>query len=406
MTRAATVMLLALLSLSVLLRLWLAWRQVRYLRRTCETPTIAQYQAARVVFAAGAALPEVGLMLVLTLGGGIARLDRVWHGSGLAGGGMVGSVMLAFALLRGVVSAVRSVVIDARFGIAHATLRQGLFSAVAPVTLAVAAGVAAGETLAWAIDTGVAVWWLWAALLWGLVLLGKTWLAPGLLRPGTGQQLHQRWENLAEDELRQQLTAVLARCGLVQVPVHILASLPGSRRANARLAWGGGRPRIELSDTLLDLLTPAEIEAVVAHEAGHWRCRHVTRDVAARGLLGLVGLAALALALRFPAIAQGLGVPQPKPAAWLAVAAAVAPLAGFFVTPLQAAWRRRLECEADAFAAQQSDRQALMRAVAKLDMANATAASSDRFYGGFYGLHPDQADRIRHLDRVTLTGAG
>ena len=406
MTRAATVMLIGLLSLSVLLRLWLAWRQVRYLRRACETPTVAQYQAVRAVFAAIAALPEVGLMLALTLGGGIARLDRVWHGSGLAGGGMVGSVMLAFALLRGAVGAARSVAIDARFGVAHATLRQRISSAVAPVTLAVAAGAAAGEAFAWAIGTGVAVWWLWAALLWGLGLFGKTWLVPDLLRPGTGQRLRQRWENLAEGALRQQLTAVLARCGLVQVPIRILASPPGSHRANARLAWVGRRPRIELSDTLLDLLTPAEIEAVVAHEAGHWRCRHVTRDVAARGLLGLVSLAALALALRFPAIAQGLGVPQPRPAAWLAVAAAVAPLAGFFVTPLQAAWRRRLEYEADAFAARHSDRRALMGALAKLDVANATAASSDRFYSGFYGLHPDQADRIRHLDRITLTGAG
>lgn len=406
MTRAATVMLITLLSLSVLLRLWLAWRQVSYLKWVCETLTVAQYQAVRVVFAAGAALLEVGLMFALTVGGGIAWLDRVWHGSGVAGGGMVGSVMLAFALLRGAVGAARSVAVDARFGVAHATLWQRLSSAVVPATLAVAVGAAAGEALAWAIGTGVALWWLWSALLWGLVLFGKTWLVPDLLRPGTGQRPRQQWENLAEGALRQQLTAMLARCGLVQVPIRILASLPGERRANARLAWIGRRPRIELSDTLLDLLTPAEIEAVVAHEAGHWRCRHVARDAAARGLLGLISLAALALALRCPAVAQGLGVPQPRPAVWLAVAAAAAPLAGFFVTPLRAAWRRRLEYEADAFAAQHSDRQALMGALAKLDVANATAASSDRFYGGFYGLHPDQADRIRHLDRVTSTGSG
>lgn len=400
--------LLALLSVSLLLRFWLAARQLRHLQRLAgqhlEEIAAARHGAARTLFTAGAAIPDVALTLALTLGGGIAWLDRLWCGSPVAAGGLVASVVFATALMRAVLQVGHAVVVEARFDLTHLPIRKTIAAAIRPVLPAVAIAAVAGDALAWLITAAPLAWWLWAALFWATGLIVKARLVPDQPRAGLGIRLAPSTHPLTDPALAPRLAAALVRCGLAGGEIRVTDSPPGTKRANARLVGAGRSRHVEFSDTLLDLLTPAEIESVLVHEAGHWRCHHVVRDLAQRALLGFVGFAALALAMRDPAILWEIAAARPAPAAWLAVAAALAPLAEVLITPLRAHWRREMEYEADAFVARHGDKQALMRALEKLDTANATAHSADPLHARFYSFHPGRTDRMRRLN-VVLGGA-
>lgn len=387
MNRVPGLVLGLLLAASLLLRVWLAWRQARHLRHA-EDVRSGRYATARAVFAIGEAACEAGLILALTLGGFIAWLERVWQSSPMAGAGMVASVVLAFSLLSAAGQVGQSRLIDARFGLERRPPSAILAGALGTVAASVALAGLAGQVLSWLIATYPTVWWLWATVLAGLGIGAKAGLGP-------------RWPSRAStptDRARApDLSAALARCGLPNVPIRVHKSPAGARRANARIAGAGSALHVEVFDTLLVLLTQDEIEAVLAHEVGHWRRHHFVRDLAAQIGFVAVGFAVLALAMRAPRIAQGLGVPAATAADWLALAVALAPLGWFFVRPLRACQRRRFEYEADNFAARHADAKALMRAVAKLNAANATPPASDPLYARVYSFHPDEQDRFRRL---------
>ena len=331
----------ALLAASLLLRGWLAWRQARHFRQA-EDARSGRYATARAGLALGMAACEAGLILALTLGGALAGLDRAWRSTPVAGAGMVASVVLAFSLLGAAGRVGQSLGIDARFGLERGRPGASLAGALAAVAASVALAALAGQALSWLMAAYPTVWWLWAAVLAGLGLGAKAGLGPRAASGGSGP---------ADPAHAPSLSAALARCGLPNIPIRVRNSPPGARRANARIAGAGAALHVEISDTLLALLTPAETEAVLAHEAGHWRRRHFARDLAAQILLAAAGFAVLALAVRAPGIAHGLGLPDAGPAGWLALGVALAPLAWFFVRPLRACQRRRFEYEADDFAA-------------------------------------------------------
>ena len=379
--------LIGLLAASLALRLWLAWRQARYLRHV-EDARLRRYATARAVFGIGVAACQAGLILALTLGRIIAWLERVWRPGPMAGAGIVGTVVLAFSLLAGVAHIGQSLTIDARSGLERRRLGACLCSALVAVAASVALAALAGQALSWLIATYPTVWWLWATVLAGLGLSAKA----NLGSRGPSHTSAQAGPADAPD-----LSAALARCELPNIPVRVRKSPTGARRANARIVGAGRALHVEVSDTLLALLTRTEVEAVLAHEAGHCRRHHFARDLAAQ--IGLVagGFAVLALAMRSPAIAQGLGISGARSAGWLALAVTLAPLAWFFLRPVRAYQRRRFEYEADDFAARHADAGALMRAVAKLNAANATPPASDPLYVRVYNFHPDERDRFRRL---------
>ena len=395
MSRMPGFVLVGLLAASLLLRVWLAWRQARHCRHADDARS-GRYATARAGFAVGVAACEAGLILAVTLGGFIAWLDRVWGSSPMAGAGMVASVVLAFGLLGAAGRVGQSLIIDARFGPEGGSPEGGrLGASLAGAVVAVAASVVlaalAGQALGWLVATYPTVWWVLATILAGVGLGAKA---------GLGPRGPSRGSAVADPAGAASLSAALARCGLPNTPIRVRTSPAGARRANARIAGAGSALHVEVSDTLLALLTQAEIEAVLAHEAGHWRCHHLARDLAAQVGLVAAGFAALALAMRAPEIALGLGVPEPTPAGWLALAVALTPLAWFFARPLRAGQRRRFEYEADAFAARHADAGALMRAVGKLNAANATPPASDPLYARVYSFHPDEQDRFARLRAV------
>ncbi len=396
---AATFLLIGLLAGSLLLRLWLAGRQISHLLRHGENPShgenpIASDAMLRAGFMVVAGVVEGGAILALTLGGGIAWLERAWRFSRFSSGGLIASVVLVFLLSNRAVHAGQSWLGERRWRQAHRVPERKSPAAVLSLLLAAGGAAAAGQAVSWLIDADIPLWWLWTAL---LTVLGLKFSERFPLRLWRGHGTAQPSLPLTDPVLKPRLAALLTRCGMVTAALRVIASPAGSRNANARLAGTARLPRIEMSSALLALLTPEEIDAIVAHEAGHWRCRHPARDLAGLAVFVFAGFALLALATGVPAISHGLGVPDASPPGWLALAVALLPLARFFLLPARAAWRRRFEFEADAFAAAQTRRPALMAALAKLNRANATPFSSDPIYAGFFHFHPDAEERIRRL---------
>jgi STE24 endopeptidase len=388
--------LLTALALAFALRWVLAGRQIAFLRRQARASPAeahaAAYASARARLDGGVATLETMLIAALTLGGGIAWLDREWAGRPLAGAVLVGTVAAALAIVRGAAWLYQSRSLDVRFGLAEKSAGPRLAAALPDRLARIAAAAAAGQALAWLIGTGWRGWWLAAALAWALGLT----IEAGLQAQLTGWP-RRRLRALPDDALRHRLRALLERWDLPGAEIQVRDSGGYSRRANARLAGIWRWRRIELSDTLVALLDPAEIEAVVAHEAGHWKGAHVAKDLAGRALAGTLGVAAMAAAMQAPEIGSAMRLATASAAGWLAAGAALLPLLRFFLSPLPAFWHRGFEYEADEFAAREIAPGALIAALEKLHAVNATVRASDWLYAGFYAHHPEPAQRIRHL---------
>lgn len=400
MAEFSRIVLLGIIACALALRGWLAARQIAYLRRQHDLAEAearaGAYAIARARLEFITAFLETALILLFTLGGGIVWLSRFWQEQTILGAVLVGMVMAAFAALRGALRLYQAGVLDPRFGIApRATLRL-LATTLPQGIIAVAVATAMGGALTWLMDTGWGGWWFGAAVLWSLVLLARVWWQPAL-----SALLGNRARPLPGGPLQQRLQSLLNRAGFGQANICLIESAFRSHRANARLAGVGRWHRIELSATLLKLLAPAEIEAVVAHELGHWHGAHMAWDLALRALAGFFGFALLAGAIgeRWLGSSVGLGPEAPAPAC-VAAGAALLPLAQFFLTPLVAFLYRNFEYAADAFAARHTDPRALIGALEKLYVTNATVSSSDPLYAGFYASHPEPAVRIRRLEAL------
>ena len=395
---------------ATLTRLWLATRQIAAVRANRErVPEFfaqritledqrkaADYTAARSKFSRVAAVVDALVWLVLTLGGGIAVVDAWWHTTGLAqpwlGALVMGTVGLALQLVRVPLAAWRIFVLEARFGFNRAT--PALFAAdFAKRTLlagVLAAPVALGAL--WLMQHGGRAWWLIAWVGWAVFSFALTWALPRFVAP-----LFNRFTPLADGELKTHVEDVLRRCGFAADGVFVMDGSRRSAHGNAYFTGLGRHKRIVLLDTLLDRLGVAEIEAVLAHELGHFRLHHIRHRLLVSLLVALAALAAFAWAAQQPEIYAALGVAAPTPQAALLLAALASQPFTFFVTPLMAAWSRRHEFEADEYAVRHADGAALGQALVKLYGGNAATLTPDAMHSAFYDSHPPPAVRVARL---------
>jgi len=318
---------------------------------------------------------------------GIDTLDRLGQSARLqpvvAAGLLVGAVLLARGTIRLGVQAVNTFAVDAKAGLGRPPI--GLFVADSGKGLLLAAGYALPMTAAVAalMEAAPDLWWLWAWSLWFATFVARTWL-----RPVFETQLFHTASRTEDPLLVASLARLLQRCGLQLAEVRIIDASRRSRRANASVHGFGKAKRILLHDTLLTELSPAEVEAVVAHEAGHARRRHILRYVMGAGAAGLV--AAIGLATAGPWLGTTTSVR-------LAMFVIALPFLGFFLRPLALWALRRWELEADEFAVSHVGADAMAGALTKLYAANASAPGSDPIYAMFYASHPEPAQRLERL---------
>jgi STE24 endopeptidase len=405
-----TPLFLGVLLAATATRIWLASRQIAAVRahrdrvpeyfggqiELTDQQKAADYTAARASLVRVAAVVDALLRLAFTLGGGIALADALWLGAGLAqpwhGALVTGTVVLAWFLLGLPLAAWRIFVLESRFGFNRATPALFIGDVARRLLLGAALGAPVVIGALWLMERGGRWWWIAAWLAWIAYSLAITWAFPRFVAP-----LFNRFTPLRDGELKTRVETLVARCGFASQGVFVMDGSRRSAHGNAYFTGLGRNKRIVFLDTLLDRLGGAEVEAVLAHELGHFRLKHVRQRFIVSLLVSLGALAALAWAAREPGLYAPLGVPVASPHAALLLAVFATPPFWFFVTPLRAWWSRRHEFEADDFAVEHADARALAAALVKLYRANAATLTPDRLHSAFYDTHPPATRRIARL---------
>jgi STE24 endopeptidase len=393
-------------------RLWLARRQARFVAaHRSGVPSVftgrvgldahqkaADYTVARVRFSREEMLAEGALLLLLTLGGGLAWLVG-WTAS-LGFGPLLSDVALvvAVALIAGLVglpfSYIQTFRIEQKFGFNRTTRSLWLADVAKSTLVAAVLGVPLVALVLWLMRVAGAAWWLWAWGAWLAFQFLVLALYPTVIAP-----LFNRFSPLPEGPARTAIEALLARCGFTSKGLFVMDGSRRSTHGNAYFTGFGRAKRIVFFDTLLERLAPDEVEAVLAHELGHFRLRHVLKRMAWSAALSLALLALLAWLASAPWFYEGLGVPASpdRPGVALVLFFLALPVFAFVLAPIASLYSRRHEFEADAFAARHASAAALVRALVKLYEDNAATLTPDPVYSAVYDSHPPAVQRIARL---------
>ena len=398
-------------------KLWLAQRQMRFVAAhrgrvppafdAIVTPQAharaADYTLAKARFAlAGTALGTV-VLLGWTLLGGLDALDAAVRHNVLPRGGAMAyqlALLAAFSLIGGLVELplewYGTFRIEQRFGFNRMTLRTWLVDLVKGALVGALVGLPLAALVLWIMSASGGLWWLWAWLAWVGFNLALLVIYPTLIAP-----LFNKFEPLADDALRERVQALMQRCGFAAKGLFVMDGSRRTAHANAYFTGLGSSKRVVFFDTLLSRLTPGEVEAVLAHELGHFRHRHVWQRMLVIFAFSLLGLALLGWLAQQPAFYLGLGVSPtpgapPDALALLLFMLALPPFL-FFAAPLAAQLSRRHEFQADAYACAQADGRELASALLKLHEDNAATLTPDPLYVRFYYSHPPAAERLAAL---------
>ncbi|MEQ6290710.1 M48 family metallopeptidase [Vogesella sp. GCM10023246] len=402
-------LLLALL-LSSWLRWWLASRHISHIRRhrgavpAAFTASItleqhqkaADYTCARVRVGMVGSLLDGLLLLTLTVGGGIelaSRLATNLLGDGmLAQLGTIGLCTLVMGMVGLPLSLYSTFVIERRFGFSKVDARLFISDLLKGLLLSLLVGTPILAAVLWLIQHGGDYFWLWTWLTWCSFSLLMVWAYPTLIAPR-----FNRFTPLADSELLARITQLLARCGFASNGVFVMDGSRRSSHGNAYFTGLGKSKRIVFFDTLLEQLEPEEIEAVLAHELGHFHHGHIRSRILLTFASSLLFLWLFAQLLYQPAFYLGLGSSEMTAATALLLFLLCMPVFTFLLHPLSSMLSRRHEYQADEFAARHSNADALVSALTKLYRDNASTLTPDPLHSAFYDSHPPASLRIAHL---------
>ena len=400
-------------------RAWLSTRQIRHVARhrgavpasfAAAMPLAAHQKAADYTLARarlGQWQMAFGAVVLLgwTLFGGLDALNvAVRDATETRWGGLAYGVALIAAFT--VVGSVLELPFDLystfrleqRFGFNRVTWRLWLADAAKSLGLGIVVGLPLLAFVLWIMGAAGRLWWLGAWAAWMAIVLVAQVLVPTWIAP-----LFNRFEELKDALLAERIRALMARAGLA---ASGLFGMDGSRRsahANAYFTGFGKARRVVFFDTLLARLAPAEVEAVLAHELGHFKLRHVTKRIAAMAALTLAFFALLGWLSTRTWFFTGLGVDPnlgaPNDALALLLMLLMAPVFTVFATPLFSRWSRRDEFEADAYACAEASGSDLASALLKLHEDNASTLTPDPIYARFYYSHPPAVERLAALTR-------
>ncbi|SDO95914.1 STE24 endopeptidase [Paracidovorax cattleyae] len=411
-----------LLAAGLLVRFWLASRQIRHVARhrgavpepfAGRIPLAAHQKAADYTIAkARLGLLETALGAAVLLGwtllGGLDALNQALRS--LPGGGMAQQIALlaAFALASGLIdlplAAYQTFVLEERFGFNKTTPRLWLKDLARSTLMGAAIGLPLAALILWLMGAAGALWWLWAWAAWTAFSLVLMVVYPLFIAP-----LYNRFQPLADESLKARVTALMQRCGFAAKGLFVMDGSRRSAHANAYFTGFGAAKRVVFYDTLLRQLQPGEVEAVLAHELGHFKHRHIARRMAGVFAMALLGFALLGWLSGQTWFYEGLGVQpavllpgQPAGSASndalaLLLFLLATPVLTFFVSPVFAQLSRRDEFEADAYAMAQAEGSALASALLKLYEDNASTLTPDPVYARFYYSHPPASERLARM---------
>ncbi|MCO5099912.1 MAG: M48 family metallopeptidase [Burkholderiaceae bacterium] len=413
-SQAFTLMFAFALLASVATKLWLATRQIRHVaahrdavpesfashidlaaHRRAAAYTIARTQLSIVESVFGALV-----LLGFTLFGGLqallGALETLAPSSAfLRSMAFVAAVFAISALLELPFAWVRQFRIEQRFGFNRMTPRLFVADALKAAAVAIVLGAPLLALVLWLMRSSGGWWWLWVWASWAAFNVAVLVLYPTVIAP-----LFNRFEPLPDGELRSRVEALLARCGFATKGLFVMDGSRRSAHGNAYFTGLGRAKRIVFFDTLVSRLEAPEIEAVLAHELGHYVKRHVQKRIASMFAASLAGLWLLGWLSRQAWFYEGLGVSPgvgELDAAALVLFLLAMPVFAFPLQPLFAALSRRHEFEADAFATRHARAQDLVAALVKLYKDNASTLTPDPVHSAFYDSHPPASQRIGRL---------
>ncbi|ALL66001.1 peptidase M48 [Paraburkholderia caribensis MBA4] len=397
-------------------KLWLASRQIRFVAAHRESvpqqfagtialsahQRAADYTVERTRLTMIEIVVSAAVLIALTLLGGVQALDLAigdW-----AGYGYIGQILLVAAVIA-ITSAIdlpfdyyRQFGIEQRFGFNRMTKRIFFVDRIKGVLLGAAFGLPLLFVVLWLMNQAGTYWWWWTWVVWVVFQMLVLILYPSFIAP-----MFNKFEPLKDEALVQRIDALMKRCGFAAKGLFVMDGSRRSAHGNAYFTGFGSSKRIVFFDTLLSRLSGSEIEAVLAHELGHFKRRHVIKRMIVTFLISLAMLALLGWLTQRTWFFEGLGVRPSLTGSNDGLALVLfflaVPVFLFFVTPLGSLSSRKHEFEADAFAATQADAKDLVNALVKLYEDNASTLTPDPLYTAFYYSHPPASQRIDRLLR-------
>lgn len=413
-TSLFTTLFLVALLLGTFTKLWLARRQLRHIRaHRDQVPAAfrekvdlashqkaADYTCAKTRFSLLSVAFEAALLLAFTLGGGIQLLSdwslATFDNTLLQGMSIIVAALMIGSILEIPFGLYSTFVIEARFGFNKMTLGLYLLDALKGLLLGTILGLPLLLGVLWLMEKMGSYWWMYVWGVWVSFNLLLLFIYPSFIAP-----LFNKFQPMQDEATKERIAALLNRCGFTSSGLFVMDGSKRSTHGNAYFTGFGKTKRIVFFDTLLQRLTPAEMDAVLAHELGHFKHRHVMKRIAITFAVSLAFLWLLAQLMQAPWFYQGLGVNSQSTSLALLLFFMTLPVFSFLLQPLSSYYSRKHEFEADTYAAAQTDANDLASALVKLYQDNAKTLTPDPLYATFYESHPPALERIKHLSETS-----
>jgi STE24 endopeptidase len=411
MASTLTLIFVGLLAATTLTRLWLGSRQVAYVQANrgqvpaAFSPDIsleahqkaADYSSAKTKLVLIEIVVQAMLLLAFTLGGGLQWLDDAWrnvlpNAEIIRGALVICSAMLVSALVDLPFEYYKTFSIDEKFGFNKMTPKMFFSDLVKHSMVGIALGAPILFAALWLMQGAGEYWWFYLWVVWSLFNIIMLAVYPTFIAP-----LFNKFTPLADEDLKSRIEALLSKCGFKSQGLFVMDGSARSSHGNAYFTGFGSSKRVVFFDTLLSRLNTEEIEAVLAHELGHFKHHHVIKRIAMMFFVSFLGLALLGWLTNQTWFYNGLGVTSPSNYMALMLFLLVSPVFLFILRPIMASYSRKNEFEADDYAAKHANAKHLVDALVKLYRDNASTLTPDPLHSAFYDSHPPASLRIAKL---------
>ncbi len=410
-----TITFITLLIATTFIRIWLGQRHITHVQKhRDQVPAAfeesisleahqkaADYSSSKTKLVMTEATAQAALLALLTLGGGLQWIDDIWRNllpdhEIIRGALVICSAMVISSLIDLPFDYYKTFVVDDKFGFNKMTRSMFFSDLIKQSIVGLALGTPILFVALWLMQGAGKYWWLYLWIVWSAFNLLMLAVYPTFIAP-----LFNKFSPLQDEALKQRIEALLTKCGFKSQGLFVMDGSARSSHGNAYFTGFGASKRVVFFDTLLERLNADEIEAVLAHELGHFKHHHVIKRIALMFFVSFAGLALLGWLINQPWFYAGLGVTEMSNYMALILFLLASPVFLFLLRPVMASYSRKNEFEADDYAARHADAKYLVEALVKLYRENASTLTPDPLHSAFYDSHPPASIRISKLAAYT-----
>jgi STE24 endopeptidase len=410
-----TITFITLLVATTFIRIWLGSRHISHVQSHRNNvpdafknsialdahQKAADYSIDKTKLVIADASVQAVLLAILTIGGGLQWIDEIWRNlvtdqEIIRGALVICSAMIASSMIDIPFDYYKTFVVDEKYGFNKMTPMMFFTDLIKHSLVGIALGAPILFAALWLMQGAGQFWWLYLWVVWSVFNLVMLAVYPTFIAP-----LFNKFSPLEDEPLKQRIETLLTKCGFKSQGLFVMDGSARSSHGNAYFTGFGASKRVVFFDTLLDRLNADEIEAVLAHELGHFKHHHVIKRIALMFIVSFLGLALLGWLINQPWFYSGLGITQASNYMALILFLMVSPVFLFLLRPLMASYSRKNEFEADDYAAKHADAKCLVEALVKLYRDNASTLTPDPLHSAFYDSHPPASIRISKLAAYT-----